>query len=33
MWLWRSSVIPTLLCPERSLATFGWTLLASKWVA
>jgi hypothetical protein len=32
-WLYRSSVIPILECPSRSLATFGWTPWLSKWVA
>jgi hypothetical protein len=30
---YRSSVMLTLLCPSRSLAIFGWTPLASMWVA
>jgi hypothetical protein len=32
-WLYRSSVIPILECPSRSLATFGWTPWLSRWVA
>jgi hypothetical protein len=31
--LYRSSVIPILECPSRSLATFGWTPWLSRWVA
>src|SRR5262249_7955410 len=32
-WLYRSKVMPTLLCPSRSLATLGCTPLDRRWVA
>ena len=32
-WLYKSNVMPTFECPSRSDATFGWTPLASRWVA